>query len=235
MLVAYFDEVKHEKGRPFYWLGALVADAKQIWQLEQQLNALAEAVFESRSMTKATEFHASDILNGNKHCKDWSFEKRVDTLKRLTSIIGTTESLGKVYVKIYVDRVKYGIDVEETAFKFMVERIDNYLKAKSSPGMLIGDRENEAIAGKMAMKLSCYREDGTNWYFGKKIEFLIDTVHFTHSHHSRMLQLADLHVYLRQLVASGAHGNKGREAVINHVRSIEGCLSPNHYKEWPPE
>jgi hypothetical protein len=34
--VDYFDEVKYEKNRsPFYWLGAIVADAEQIQDLER--------------------------------------------------------------------------------------------------------------------------------------------------------------------------------------------------------
>ncbi len=37
MLIAHFDEVKFEKVRsPFYWLGAVVADAKLILALEKQ-------------------------------------------------------------------------------------------------------------------------------------------------------------------------------------------------------
>ena len=43
MQVVYFDEVKYEKNRsPFYWLGAIVADAEQIQDLERQVNDLAE-------------------------------------------------------------------------------------------------------------------------------------------------------------------------------------------------
>jgi hypothetical protein len=47
--VVYFDEVKYEKNRsPFYWLGAIVADAEQIQDLERQVNDLAEVIFGTR-------------------------------------------------------------------------------------------------------------------------------------------------------------------------------------------
>lgn len=46
MFVAYFDEVKFQKGRsPYYWLGAIVASPESIWQLEGRLNDLSEEVF----------------------------------------------------------------------------------------------------------------------------------------------------------------------------------------------
>ena len=39
MQAVYFDEVKYEKNRsPFYWLGAIVAGAEQIQDLERQVN-----------------------------------------------------------------------------------------------------------------------------------------------------------------------------------------------------
>jgi hypothetical protein len=122
--------------------------------------------------------------------------KRIDTLKKLITIFGTAQGLGKVYVKMDVAKM-FSADLEGMAFMFLVERVDLYLRDQKSPGMLIGDRENETIAGKFAEKLSRYRTDGTEFEFGTQLERLLDTVHFTHSHHSRMLQLADLHTWLR--------------------------------------
>lgn len=233
MLVAYFDEVKNQKSRPFYWLGALVADATLIWKLEQELNALSEEVFGTREMSRNTEFHASSIMNGNESCKGWPVERRLEVMKRLISVLGAAEGLGRIFIKINVEKVKFGIDIEATAFQYLVERIDSYLQTRKSPGILIGDRESETAAGKFAKKLSEYRNTGTDWFYGKKIEYLIDTVHFTHSHHSRMLQMADLHIYLRQMRAAGAYGNSTRQQVLDHVSSIPDCLFPNKYKEWP--
>ena len=111
MQIVYFDEVK--KGHtPFYWLGAIVANADLIANLERQANDLAEEVFGTRTLTRETELHASDILSGNKHYKGWDWPKRIDTLKKLIDIFGTAQGLGKVYVKINVERMYGGSDVE---------------------------------------------------------------------------------------------------------------------------
>lgn len=114
-----------------------------------------------------------------------------------------------------------------------MERVDSYLKSQSSKGLLIGDRENETVAGEFASMLSQYKSTGTKWSFGGEVQNLLDTVHFTHSHHSRMLQLADLHVYLRQFCAAGDYGKPTRLQVIEHIKTIPNCLSPSKYKEWP--
>ncbi|MBO9649692.1 MAG: DUF3800 domain-containing protein [Variovorax sp.] len=233
MLIAYFDEVKHDRGRPFYWLGAILADANLIWKLERQVNDLSEKVFGSRELSKETEFHAADIFNGNNHCKGWELDRRLDAMKSITSLFGEAEGLARIYVKINIEQIKYGIDVEETAFMYLVERINTHLKHVKSPGMLIGDRESENVASIFATKLSRYKEWGTPWSYGGDIEYLLDTVHFTASHHSRMLQLADLHTYLRQFCAAGDHGKWHRKQLIEHVQSIPNCLSPVRYKEWP--
>lgn len=235
MLIAYFDEVKHQKDRPFYWLGALIADADLIRKLEEQCNDLAGSVFGSRQLTKGTEFHAADIMNGHEHFKGWEWERRIDVLKRLTTILGSAEGLAKVYVKINVELIVHDIDIEAEAFMHLVERVDSYMFGQKLPGMLIGDRENEVVSGKFAESLSQYRTVGTARAFGKEVRRLLDTVHFTHSHHSRMLQLADLYVWLRQLRAAGDHGKWHRKEIIDHIASIDNCLSPVKYKEWPTE
>ena len=233
MQVVYFDEVKYEKNRsPFYWLGAIVADAEQIQDLERQVNDLAEEIFGTRTLTKETEFHAADILSGNKQFKGWDASRRVSTLKRLVTIFGSARGLGKVYVKMDVGKM-LSDDVEGIAFMYLVERVDLYLRTQESPGMLIGDRENETVAGKFAEKLSHYRTDGTQYEFGQQLERLLDTVHFTHSHHSRMLQLADLHAWLRQLREAGDQGKWHRKQVLEHVSTINDCLFAHRYKEWP--
>jgi hypothetical protein len=236
MQVVYFDEVKYQKGRsPFYWLGAIVANAELIGNLERQANDLAEEVFGTRTLTKETELHASAIFNGNHHFKGWTMPKRIDTLKKFVTIFGAAQGLGKIYVKMDVGKTYNGADVEGMAFMFLLERVDLYLRFQKSPGILIGDRENETIAGKFAEELSRYRTHGTEYQYGVQLERLLDTVHFTHSHHSRMLQLADLHTWLRQLLAADDRESWPRKQVLDHVSTIKNCLSPNRYKEFPPD
>jgi hypothetical protein len=233
VLITYFDEVKYHKARqPYYWMGAITADADAIASLEKQLNDLAEQEFGARILSHDTEFHAADILNGHEQFEGWSWERRIGLLKRLISIFGSTTSIGKIYVRIEPARM-VGSDVEGTAFMYLVERVDGYLRAHKTFGLLIGDLENQHISAEFAESLSIYRTSGTSYRFGTNLRNLIDTVHFTRSHHSRMLQLADLHIWLRQLCFLGDKERWHRKQVIDHVRAIPDCLHAHRYKIWP--
>jgi hypothetical protein len=233
VLITYFDEIKYQPGRqPYYWLAGIGVDSTLLRTMEESVNVLAEEVFGTRAMEKETEFHASDILNGHEHFEGWEWPKRIDVIKRLTTILGATEGLAKFFVRIEPGFM-VGDDIERKAFMYFVERVDGYLRAKNQPGILIGDRESEHISGEFAEELSRFRADGTDYEYGRKLTHLIDTVHFTHSHHSRMLQLADLHVWLRQLVQAGDQRRWHRAQIIDHVRSINDCLFAHKYKIWP--
>ncbi len=233
MLITYFDEVKYQEGQqPFYWLGGITVDGPAIRAVEESLNVLAEEVFGNRTMAKETEFHASNIMNGHEHFEGWDWDKRIDIIKQLTTIFGGVQGMAKIYVRIE-PALMVGGDVEGTAFMYFVERVDSYLRVQNTPGLLIGDRESEVVSGKFAADLSGFRTTGTSYRFGTTLTHLIDTVHFTHSHHSRMLQLADLHVWLRQLCSAGDQGKWHRKQIIDHVQSIDDCLFANKYKIWP--
>ncbi|WP_454056698.1 hypothetical protein [Cupriavidus sp. Marseille-Q8015] len=56
--------------------------------------------------------------------------KKADVLKRLISILGQPERMGRINVKIAIEKLEYPIDVEETAFMFLVERVNSYLQQK---------------------------------------------------------------------------------------------------------
>lgn len=234
MLVTYFDEVKYQKGRsPYYWLGAIVADATTIWTLEGAVNDLAQEVFGHKLLTKSSEFHAADLMNGHEHFKGWPLDKRLDVLKRLITIFGSTPDLLKVYVRMNVDKM-LSSDHEKMAFMFLAERVNDLLTVKNMPGILIGDRENNTVSGTFAVQLSMFRTQGTKYDFGKQLTHLLDTVHFTDSHHSRMLQLADLHVWLRQLAAREKPSWHAKQ-IISHAYASGDCMQLSKYKDWPTD
>jgi hypothetical protein len=81
-------------------------------------------------LTKETEFHAGDILSGNNQFKGWDWDRRIDTLKRLITIIGTAQGLGKVYVKMDVEKM-WSSDVEGMAFMLVS---DTWISRRSQAG-----------------------------------------------------------------------------------------------------
>ncbi len=77
-----------------------------------------------------------------------------------------------------------------------MERACDYLDDVDDSGIVFGDYEKEEVA-RSVFDFSEYKKVGrTPMYSGRPLGRLLGTVHFTHSHHSRFLQLADVAVYM---------------------------------------
>lgn len=234
MRVIYFDEVKYEKGKqPYYWLGAIAIESTSIQAIEKELDELSKSYFGSPLISRETEFHASDIYHRKKHFKtEKNHSKRLDLLKRLAEI-ASDDRLDKICVRIEPGAMFMAGDrIPGLAFMYLVERVDAYLTEKDDVGLLIGDRESSSVAKEFAEALSAYRSTGTHYEKGCKVERLIDTVHFTESHLSRMLQLADAFIWLFQFHVQ-FKGQHWGAALNQHIESETNLRSRVRYKTFP--
>ncbi|MDO8206479.1 MAG: DUF3800 domain-containing protein [Gallionella sp.] len=236
MLITYFDEVKFQSGsQPFYWLGGLIVNAEIVKELESEVDVLAKQCFGSSKLSRDTEFHAAEIFHRKRNFKDWNkIEDRLDVLQRLAEIIGREEGIGRVFARLEPAKMIANDKLDQRAFMFFVERVEGYLRGKDDLGILIGDRESGKVSTVFAEVLSHYREHGTPYTFGKQLERLIDTVHFTESHLSRMLQLADAYVWFLQLCKQNSDAYPAK-ALVQYVREKTNVLSAHKYKIWPTE
>lgn len=236
MLITYFDEVKTDPvNQHSYWIGGLVMPAESIWRIERRLNDLAKEVFQSSALTVDTEFHAADLFHQKKHFKKWDLSKRLETLCRMIDILNEETGFGKVFVRMNLSNMIFESSLENIqskAFMYFVERVEKYLQAKKSPGLLIGDKDSDSVSSSYAKNLARYRAQGTPYHFGIELKNLIDTVHFTRSHHCRLLQMADLYVWLLQLCSEGDHEKYPRKKIIEYVKTTN-ILIPDRYKDWP--
>lgn len=233
MYLTYFDEVKFQNGvQPYYWLGGIMVNAALVAELEGQVNALSTECFGTARLESDTEFHAKDIFHGKANFKGWDAVKRIDVLQRLAKIIDRHDEIYKIPIRLEPARM-VASDPEHKAFMFLVERVQMQLRQLDSIGMLIGDHEKSMVSAS-TYNLSRYRESGTDYQFGRTIDRLIDTVHFTHSHHSRMLQLADVYMYAQQMcVSSATPANWTRAKFTAFIRQETRLLAPHRYKDWP--
>lgn len=237
MLITYFDEVKYKpREQPYYWIGGLTVSPESILTLENALGELSREFFGTSIVSEDTEFHAADIFHRKKHYRKFTdVGARIELLKRIAKIIDGDKGVAKIHVKIEIANMITDKDVEGKAFMFFVEKVEEYLRANKKQGIIIGDRENDTISKKFSKELSQYRENKTHYEFGRKLEKVIDTVHFTSSSLSRMLQLADTFVWILQLCANTDDDNRARNDVKKFIREETNLLSPTKYKHWPTE
>lgn len=232
MYLIFFDESKNDNTHPSYHLGAVVVLSEHLLSLEGQVNSIARDVFGDARLSKETEFHASDIFHRTRAFKSWNdFGKRLDVLNRLLIVLGDA-NVGRIFIQINDDLLSPAQSAEDIAFMFLVERANDLMRSRKALGILIGDRESDTSAARHAVSLSDYKANGTDFAFGREITSLVDSVHFTHSHLSRFLQLADIYAWVRQFqVRNHGSENARHKAVFELLRGVD--LGPSKYKEWP--
>lgn len=234
MFLVYYDEVKYEQGKQeAHWFGGVVIAADLVAVVEAKLNRLAKDVFGTSLLCVETEFHAKDIFHGKKNFKGVSFDDRMDVLNQLIEITADPK-VNSIYARVRPEPVTFLTtpqECEEFTFMCFVERVDAFLKKQQSIGMLIGDYDEPNIGPSVA-NLSNYRENGTTKSLGREITTLVDTVHFAKSHHSRLIQLADVDLYCRQFL-HGRNETQSRKKLVQIIRSHGNGRFPKRYKDYP--
>lgn len=232
MKLIYFDESKDSPGYPHYHLGAICIDESDLSDVERTINAISQKAFGSTDLSKDTELHAAHIFGrkGNfRHNED--FDKALALLRELADAIALPQ-VQRIWIKINCDLLYGSRTPAEHAFMHLVERANGLLGQTNSLGLMIGDRESDDVSHDLSITLSGWRARGTDYEYGQDITRIVDSVHFTHSHLSRFLQLADAYVWFSQF--QPRHKNPATErqrAVLDLLARVDH--SPKKYKEWP--
>lgn len=235
MLLCYFDEVKYDPPKQnFFWVGGVALNIDCVPNVEAQLNAIADDVFGSHILRKETEFHGKEIAQGKGNFKGVQLEDRVCVIDRLLRVIHDEKNgIWKLYVKIIPENMVYtSQDPADVGFMYFVERADTICGRQKCLGMLFGDYD-EPVIGSSVASLSRFRRGGTDWRQGRDINRLVDTVHFAKSHHSRLVQLADVFLYCMQF---RDHNNEApwRQKILQVIEQYD--LHQNcSFKIWPPD
>ena len=229
-----FDESKNDPDYPHYHLGGVCIDDSALLDVEAQVQTIAMDAFGTVQLSESTEFHAAEIYHRKKNFKSWNdFDARVALIALFVAIL-SREDVQLIDVQINCANLHPGQVADEIAFMFMCERANDLVRAQNSIGMLIGDRESDQASTRHAKTLSSYRAQGTSFAYGREIKNLVDSVHFTHAHLSRFLQLADMYVWLLQFQNRNRGSDDFRhKAVLDQLRRDGVDLGPSKYKEWP--
>lgn len=172
------------------------------------------------------------MVQGAAHFKGRPIDERLTALERLLEI-ATDERIRRINVSVIPERMIAPRSAAEKAFVFFVEKAQHDLTKSGAHGVLVGDLDTE-YADEGVSNLSGFRDQGTPYYFGRKIDRLLDSVYFIPSHHSRLVQLADAYAYTLQLMHSPTEGEKyPKKRLREFIREKTQLGWPNSYRDWP--
>lgn len=213
-------------------MGGIGVSPERIPEIEELVNTISQEVFGSSLLKKETEFHGIEICRGNGLFKGVDFEIRLDILQRLLAILAR-DDIFRIHVEIRPANIVYSTKpIDEIAFMYLTEQFNSLLQDQQTIGMMFGDYDEPAIGTSVA-SLSRFRKGGTDWSRSKEIDRIIDTVHFAQSHHSRMIQLADIFLYCLQFLF-GDNTSHWRRSIYEIIResNIAHCAKS---RTWPVE
>lgn len=201
MYLCYFDEVKPDPNadRNNFFIGGIAIEQNDAPEIESLVNDIAREFFGSAVFEKNTEFKGTWMMQGQGACKGKHPEKRMKVLKQFIDIL-CDERVSKFGVAI-TSHGKNNKHVSDylSGLCLYIESVDNFLKKQSKRGILFGDYEHDYVNSSIRM-FSQYR-NSTGFFdrYDKEITQLFDTIYFSSSHHSRLIQLADIFMYIFQL------------------------------------
>jgi hypothetical protein len=199
MQLCYFDENKHSSQSPDFFIGGIIIPDTKATSLEQTLSRLSLNYFGSSSLTKSCEFHGKEIFHGKGASKGKKMEARIQVFRDFSRLIIDNQipiRIVRIDVLSHLAKYKYPMETYKLGLMLTLEKFAQYLKSTEELGMVFGDYEADEIS-RAVVDFSEYKKAGkTPLQFGRDLRMIIDTVYFTHSHHSRFLRLTDLIIFM---------------------------------------
>jgi hypothetical protein len=229
--LVYIDEVKYDRPvQPYHWLGALAFPEDSVQDIDERLSKIALDYFGTSILEAANEFHGSKIIQRKGPYRNHPMPKRIALYMQLIDAIDETPDLGRIEIRINPGEMKVD-NYQEFAFMFLIEKVNDYMAKTKSLALLIADHDKE-FANTNVRRLSEYKARGTDYAFARPITRIVDGIHHTQSHHSRLLQLADIYTYTLSMLA-GDCSEYPQSHIRTHI-STKRNLYATKYKHWPP-
>jgi hypothetical protein len=225
MRIAYLDE-SFTPG--YYFIGAALVTPHVADLVTQSLNNLMRLVSQDHPnvFSENDEFRGTQIWNGK---GKW---KNIGDRYRYSVLIHAMQALSQLEIEIMLqginrkqqeDRYFLPTPPHELALKYLLEQIDRNFHAKSTAGLVICDATS--TPGEDSKYRNLFREwkiSGTGGNFPRKLENIVDTLHFVPSHASRMIQAIDMITFVHQRISVTRHPSELEREVMNLLwRHIE--------------
>jgi len=196
MLLAFVDE--SDKG-DFRCFGAVVADPQATKSLTQELSRIVRQASVDYGIPATAELHAHPLFHGKDDWKDVGQRARANIHEKVIDTIAAADvrilmrSVRESRLRDRQAKNYYPVNFppEQVCFQHILQRVDKLANRAGAYALVIADERGDRERHRE--RFATYQTSGTpGVYMHTTLDSLLDTVHFAPSHHSRMLQAADM-------------------------------------------
>ena len=228
MYFIYLDEAGNtgedlqNKDQPIHFISGVALNISQMREVEKSLKNLFPK-FLPYSQNFDFEFHGCDIVAGKHYFKHFKIKERLEIFEHLVNLSLKHEIqlfCQGIDKQKHLKKYTYPEHPHNLCFQYLIEKIDIYLDAQKSNGVLIMDK-CEQYEQKIINDCRYYREKGHNGFgYIKDLKGnfkpsslksnIIDNVMYVDSFNSYFMQLADslTYIYTSNLVNTRLNKNK---------------------------
>ncbi|MBB5870406.1 hypothetical protein F4553_003785 [Allocatelliglobosispora scoriae] len=193
MFLAYVDE-SYTKGKSWYYLAALLIPDRQAVSLTEALDEVVSVAAASYGVSGEAELHGHEVFHGK---GAWSAIPREQVRVRISIFARVFRAIVDHDVSIVLrgvngeqlqERYRHPMDPHSIVLSHTLERINHISATADEFALVISDEVPEAARHRA--DLSSYR--------AASLSQIVDTLHFAPSSSSRLLQAADMVIFMHQ-------------------------------------
>lgn len=236
MHLIYFDETKYDAQNPYFFIGGILLENTHISGFENTLMQIQYNFFGTNILNEMTELHGQYIFHGKGAYKSRTLPDRIGLFENVGRFLRDNAiPVRLVCIDVHAHRARYAYPQPEYNLGLMLilERFCDFLEDKDDIGLVFGDYEKDEIT-KSILDFSQFKHSGkTPMAFGRPLGHLKDTIYFTHSHHSRFLQVADLIVYMANRYENGFIPQKWHDIQLKSIWESVKNGTDFKMQRWP--
>lgn len=213
MLLAYVDESYDDER---HWIAAVVVPENEVQPLIEGLDDVVRTASRAYGVDQRAELHGHDLFQAK---EDWAGLSHMPRA-RIAVYNAAFEAIGNSDVEIIIrgvhvqrlnERYTSPDHPHAVVLQHLLERIDECAQDRHSaePVLVIADEVDQADQHRRS--LWRFQRYATTGYRARRLRHIVDTIHFAPSSASRLVQAADLVVFLHRRI---------------EARSRQGCDGP---------